>query len=571
MKIFGFEIFRSGSKRNRPADDDDFWYEKVVGAISASGIRVTPELAESVCAVFACIRVKAETLATLPLPVYKRESDSSRQRDDKHPVAKLLRRPNPFQSLQDFVEMMTWHLELRGNAYAEIFRSAGNKPLLVLPRHPDRTEAKLDAQGELYYEHTNQFGTARIIDPKNMLHLKMLSENGIVGRTVLNVQASTIGSVIAMDTYAAATFKNNAQPGGLLTHPGKFKDEAAQKRVLDSWKKAYSGVKNAGKVAILEEGMKWEKLGLTNQDLQFIEQERFSSQKICAIFRVPPHKIGDLSQSKYANIEIQNIDFVNDSLTPNAKRWEAESLYKLFSESEQEKYFVEFLFNALLRGDSKSRNEALQIQRNNGVISVNEWRKIENMNPIGTEGDIHMVPLNQQDLKLAAQPPEDDAAGEDDSAQSDNLTEKVQPVSTKAYRRLFDEIIYQILTRQANGVEKGAKSKDLGAYMAKFWPEHRQFVAEKLRSASECYLDLAAFAARYSGKNPPDDRFFDMILTEMLDDFSVKLASIDLSGDACKSTIAGKLALDLMGLIDEVCEKGLVPTGVNDNHGEYGG
>lgn len=546
MKIFGYQLKRSARSAAKASDDDDHWFGNFMSRLGASGVRVTPDLARQIVAVFSCIRVRAETMGTLPIFLYKRSGDNSRDRDEKHNLAKLLRRPNPWQSWQDFCEMMCWHLDLRGNAYARIDMRKNGNPGRLIPLNPDKITPKLDGQQELYYEYRTDMGGVQIYSPDEILHLKQLSEDGISGQSVVMAQSNFLGEVLAADTFSHSLFKNMAQPSGVLKHPGKFRDKKAQDRVINSWRKAYAGPQNAGKVAILEDGLDWVKLGMSAVDVQLLEQKRFSNQQICAMFRVPPHKIGDLSQAKYANIETQNIEAITDMLLPIATRWEAELPFKLLSETEQEKYFVEFLFDGLLRGDRKARSEALQIQRQNGVINTNEWRRIENMNPVeDTEvGEAYLVNGAMVSIKSAIAGTAKVAAPAPAREQKAAL-----PKTDSTYRSLFEEIIYQLLTKQSNAIRSASKKKDFGAWVKDFLPENRAFIAQKLRSAARGFLDIAAFELRWNGEKSIDDEQYRPVLDKILPEFAHRFDEIGELDDDRQQEWSDDLTRELMKTI----------------------
>lgn len=415
MNVFGFPTFRRlfTKRAETPGDDHDSWYETALGR-SASGIFVTPESAMKECAVYACVRLIAETLATLPLITYKRLDGGGKVRDPQHPLYRILHNePNRWQSSLEFIEMLTAHCLLRGNAYAEVFRSNRDAVEQLVPLHPENVEVTLTPEGEILYLHRSNNGAKRVIFSRDMLHIKGLSSDGLVGISPIQVNADTIANAQAQEEYQGKLFSQFGRPGGILTHPGKIGDEDQFKRIKDSWQQAHAGIHNAHKVAILEEGMEWKQIGMTSADAQYIENRKFSLEQIARVFRVQPHKIGDLEHATFSNIEHQSIEFVTDTILPWAKRWEGAVWRTLFSEKDKENHFAEFLLDGLLRGDAKSRNEALQIQRMNGIINADEWRAIENLNPLPNgAGQIYLVPLNMVDATKAT-----DATADDDATQ----------------------------------------------------------------------------------------------------------------------------------------------------------
>jgi HK97 family phage portal protein len=524
MEIFGFPTLRSFLKRSN-IDEEGFVGEAIASARSA-GIRVTPDNAMQICTVFACIRARTESLAALPMMLYKRTSDGGREPDPEHPVSRIFKRANRWQSWQDFSEMLGWHLDLRGNALAEIIRTKGAAIAELIPLNPDLTLAKIDKQGELYYETRNEAGQTRILAPEDIFHIKIFSSDGINGTTAINHQRMLMETAMAQENYSASMFKNGTALSGVLKHPAKFKDKKAQDRVLDSWRKAYSGPRNAGKVAILEEGLTWEKISMTAVDAQFTDQVLRTSQRVCGVLRVPGHKVGDLTNAKYANIETQNIDFVTDSLVPYGERWQAEIWWKLLSEKEQVSYFAEILYYALLKGDQKSRNEALKIQREQGIISTNEWRRIENMNPLGDAdgGGLRIVPINFQNIEFAKDRPVDNTATKTPTEPAKKAEGKTRPLNFERtegrFLELFSEHFDVYLIKQQNSMRSAAKKGNLETALPQIRSEQKEFLTLRLAPAAQLFIDLAAREMQDRGENCIEPEFFDVESQKVVEKFA---------------------------------------------------
>lgn len=377
---------------------DDYWYSRP-GYASDSGMRVSPESAMQLSAVFSCVRVCAETLASCPIVIYRLLPDGGKERALDHPLYKVLHdKPNIYQTSLEFVEMMQGHIELRGNAFAIIVPGPNGAIEELIPLHPDRVNVYRLPNGRLRYQVRAWYsGAVENYAMEEIFHVRGLSSDGMIGMSPIAVQREVIGTAIAQQEYAARFFANDSQPRGVLQHPGKL-SEPAYKRLRDSFTESQTGV-NRHKAAILEEGLTYNALGMNNRDSQFLEARQFSRSDIAGFFRVPLHKIGDLSKSAFSNIEQQSIEFVTDCQRPRAVRWEKRTQVDLIDPLDLQdgnKYFSEFNLDALLRGDIKSRYEAYAIGRQWGWLSRNDVRRKENENPIDN-GDDYLTPLNMVD------------------------------------------------------------------------------------------------------------------------------------------------------------------------------
>ena len=359
-------------------------------------------LAFSVAAVYACVRVIAETTASLPIILYRRRPDGGKDRAEGDPLYDLLRyKPNPFQTSMEFREQLLTHALLRGNAYAKVIRDFNGYVVELLPLDPDAMTVNRGLYGPIYTYRPEQ-GKPEVFEQKlpssypQILHLKCLSTDGLVGRSVLRDSAETFSSARAAQRYGHRVLENDATPSVVIKHPETLDEEAAT-RLRESWNRAFSGSGRAGGTAVLEEGMTVEKMSMTSQDVQYLETRRFLRSEIASIFRVPPHLIGDLDKATFSNIEQQSIEFVTHCIRPWAVRLEQAIHWAILSDSPQQKrsYFVELMLDGLMRGDLKSRYDAYNTGRNAGFLSVNDIRAFENMNPIDG-GDRYLEPLNMQ-------------------------------------------------------------------------------------------------------------------------------------------------------------------------------
>lgn len=358
------------------------------GATSHTGINVTPETAMQVVAVFACVRVISETLASLPWILYKQDG-RNRVPDIENPLYNVLHRsPNRWQTSFEFREMMQGHLLLRGNAYArKVSNNMGVTELI--PLHPDRVKPFFGEDGRRWFAYRPPQGEAQIIPPWGMFHVPGFSSDGLSGQSMITLHREAIGLAKATEEHGARVFANGTNLGGLLTHPGHLKEET-RKHLAESWSKQYEGIKKAGKTALLEEGLKFEKLGMSNEDAQYLETRKFQITEIARMFRVPPHKIADLDKATFSNIEQQSLEFFQDTMMPWLVRWEQAAERDLIVRPGN---FVKFKEQAILRGDLKSRYESYAIARNWGWMSANDIRELEDMDPI-KGGDVYLSPLN---------------------------------------------------------------------------------------------------------------------------------------------------------------------------------
>lgn len=365
-----------------------------------------------VSTVFACVRNIAEDIGKLPLFLYRRLSPGGKERVAEHPLYRLLRyAPNDEMSSMDFRQTMTADLLLGGNGYAEIVRSMGGTVVGLNHIARDRVTVKRRDSGDLFYEVRQNSGGAVSIDARNMLHIRGLGD-GLVGWSIVKLARHSIGSALASDKYGEAFASNNARPGGVLEHPGKLKPESL-KQLRESWEKTHGGPENANKVAILEEGMKFHAMSISNEDAQFIEGKEFSVEDICRWFRCPPHKVGHLKRATgWSTLEATNTDYVTDTLMPHLTRWENEIWIKLLTPAEQRDLFAEHLVNGLMRGDSAARSAYYREQWSIGAMSQNDIRSMENMNGIGPVGDVLYVPTNMVPSEIAAKGPKTPEAKE---------------------------------------------------------------------------------------------------------------------------------------------------------------
>lgn len=398
-------MFKSRDKpQNRTAGSAYTFY---MGG-TTSGKAVTERSAMQMTAVYSCVRILAEAVAGLPLHLYKYNDDGGKEKAIDHPLYRLLHdEPNPEMSSFVFRETLMTHLLLWGNAYAQIIRNGKNEVVAIYPLMPNKMSVDRDENGHLYYtyyrgsdEAIKNKEFAVTLQPSDVLHIPGLGFDGLVGYSPIAMAKNAIGMAIACEEYGAKFFANGATPGGVLEHPSTIKDP---QRVRESWQAAFGGSSNSNKVAVLEEGMKYTPISISPEQAQFLETRKFQINEIARIFRVPPHMVGDLEKSSFSNIEQQSLEFVKYTLDPWVIRWEQSIMRALLSNTEKKDYFVKFNLEGLLRGDYQSRMNGYAIGRQNGWMSANDIRELENLDRIPVEegGDLYLINGNMLPLKDA--------------------------------------------------------------------------------------------------------------------------------------------------------------------------
>ena len=364
-----------------PLSDPSPWLARSFGGLtSAAGKSVTPESAMRTSTVYACVSVLAESAAQIPCVLFKRTSDGDAVPAVDHPLYPLLlNMPNPEMTAQDSTEMSMNHLLLRGNAFNQIVRSAG-EVVELNPLHPDHVRMfRSSVSGDLLYEYTPPQGGSRIFQKSEIWRQIGKSFNGITGVSPLSYARESIGLALAVEEHGAKLFANGAQLATAFEHPAVLSEEA-YKRLVDSLNDRFAGSQNAFRSIVLEDGLKVSKLAMTSVDSQFIEARKFQVEEICRVFRVPPHMVQDLARATFNNIEHLSINFVNSSLMPWLVRREQSILRDLLLPNERKKYFVRHDVDSLQRGDMNARANYYASGIANTWLSPNEARAAEGRN-----------------------------------------------------------------------------------------------------------------------------------------------------------------------------------------------
>lgn len=469
---------------------DEWLYEALGASRTTSGVRVNRKTALTYAAVWRATNLISRDVGKLPLVIYKRLDPRGRERDARHPAYRLLRTaPNEYMTAIVFRMTMQAHALLNGNAYAYIERRGDGKPVSLLPIDP-AVVTPVRLNGELIYV-VKVGGSDRRVDPSSMLHIRGLSYDGLEGYSVIEYARDSFGMGLALREYGARFFANDATPGLAFQHPGRLSETAA-KGLLENLDKMSRGLERKHRVILLQEGMKLDQFQVKATDAQLLESRGFEIREIANWFGVPPHKLGDPGRTAYASLEQENQSYLDDALDGWLVNWEQECAVKLLSEQEQvdDTHVVEFMRNALVRADIKARFEAYNIGRQMGVLSADDIRDMENMNPLPDgQGATYLVPLNMQSATALLGDPEADTT--DEPAPADAPAEPADAVDLKEAARaealaVATRMMRTIVERVEKSAERG-KVRLLDALVASV-PNYRDRAIDALLTP----LSLAA-------------------------------------------------------------------------------
>lgn len=437
MSIFS-GLFKSRDKpTNRTAASGYAFY---MGGSSA-GKMVTERTAMQMTAVYSCVRILSEAVAGLPLHLYEYVDQGGKEKAINHPLYHLLHdEPNPEMSSFVFRETLMTHLLLWGNAYAQIIRNGKGEVIALYPLMPNKMTVDRDENGKLFYSYQRSNDEALkdvgrvVLSPSDVLHIPGLGFDGLVGYSPIAMAKNAIGLAIATEEYGSKFFANGAAPSGVLEHPGTIKDPT---KVRDAWQSQFGGSLNSGKVAVLEEGMKYTPISIAPEQAQFLETRKFQINEIARIFRVPPHMLADLEKSSFSNIEQQSLEFVKYTLDPWVIRWEQSIMRTLLNPDEKKQYFVKFNVEGLLRGDYASRMSGYATARQNGWMSANDIRELENLDRIPADmgGDLYLINGNMLPLERAGAFADKNSTEKEEDIEDEPVQEEVLGVEEPNKRR----------------------------------------------------------------------------------------------------------------------------------------
>ena len=464
---------------------------------TASGAAITETNSLAIAAVYAAVRVLSESVSSLPLKVYRR-AGRSRDTATSHPLYSVLHdQGNDIMSAMKLREVMMVHLLLWGNSFSEIQTNGRGDIVGLWPIHPGRVTARVKIIGgapALTYEVRRDSGLPVELKQSQVLLVAGLG-TGILGKSPIQLHREGLGISVAAEKYGAKFFKNDARPGMVLTHPGVLGDEEYE-RVKKSWNDVHQGAGNAHKIAILEEGMKPESVGLPPEDAQFIETRKFQRNEIASIYRVPPHKIGDLDRATFSNIEHQSIEFVVDSLRPWLVRIEQAMNMQLLMPEERGEFYVQHIVDGLLRGDTKSRFESYAVARNWGWMNADDIRELENQNPLpDDQGQIYLQPLNM----VPAGSMSDDSNSVRAQTMSGHIERRGAPPRIKtagSLEPIYLDVFRRIVKREIAEIRKAVKTYLEGGdadgfrtWLTDFAKEHAKWMTPRLLPVFQSMAD----------------------------------------------------------------------------------
>jgi HK97 family phage portal protein len=370
------------------------------GLPTSSGERITSENAINIGVVYACVDKRAKTIAKMPIHLYKK-TDKGKERIENN-ISELLNvRPNQYFTPYVFKHCISSHVDLWGNAYVWIEADRNGKPTSLWLLRPDITTTYLDTDTGILWYITNLNGKSYKFRSDEIIHLKSLSIDGIVGKSKITVARETLGNISASQKILGKFYNNGTTSSGVISYPEEL-DKKAKDNIRSSWMSANSGLDNAGKVAILDMGLKYDSIGTSFEDAQFIQLSRFTVEEVARIMDVPLHMIKSMESSTFNNVEHQNQDFITNSIQPELTQWEEEFNYKILSKLQRKQgIFAKFNMESALRGDSTSRASFYEKMLNLGVYNINDVRELEDRNTIGEAGDKHRVSLNFVDVEIA--------------------------------------------------------------------------------------------------------------------------------------------------------------------------
>lgn len=442
------------------------------GSETTAGLDVTTETALGLVAVYACVRILSETVASLPLILYRRRADGGKERAFDHPLYPVLHDlANEDMTAFAFRETLMGHITTWGNGYAQIRRTRGGTVYDLWPLRPDKMTVTRAPGGTLRYVYERGPGDTRTFPAEDILHVAGLGFDGVSGYSPIALARNAIGLGMAADEFGARFFANDARPGVVLQHPGHLGD-LAYTNLKKSWAETHGGVAQSHKPAILEEGMTVKEIGLPPQDAQYLETRKFQAVEIARLYRIPPHMIADLERATFGNIEQQSLEFVVHTLRPWLVRWEQWINYRLLLPDERGEYFCEFLVDALLRGDLLSRYNAYAVGRQNGWLSANDVRAFENMNPIDG-GEVYLVPMNMTPASAVANDGGSEGGGGAPITAGDSSAQRWQ-----ALEPVFVDTFTRIIRREQADIRRLTGRERFEERLAEFYDGHAAWIAQ---------------------------------------------------------------------------------------------
>jgi HK97 family phage portal protein len=488
----------------------DFWYGPVPGR-SPAGVAISDETAMRLAIVYACVNVISRDIAKVPLLMFRRKDDGGRERVTDHPAIRLLNNPTRNLTPKEWKQRLQAHKLLRGNGYCHIRHDFRGRINELVPWKPDSVRVEQMPDESLrYHVRERDNGVERIYVEGEVMHLRGLSLDGPLGVSPIDQQREMLGEALAAQRYGSSFFANDARPSVWLEHPGHFKDEGQRQDWISAFKRMFGG-SNRFTPMLMEYGIKIHDFPAVNHEqLQFIELRKMKGYEVCAMYRVPPHKVAILDRSTNNNIEHQGIEYVTDCLLDWCRGWEERLGHDLLTEDEREEYYFEFMLDALMRGDAKSRNEAYQSGIYAGWLTRNEVRQRENLDKLD-DLDEPLQPVNMtpagSDIAQGTQPatPSTDAPQPDNE---DNVDEETRALNLELQAR------QRALNRETRALRRewdraAGSAPAFSEAAAAFYVAHVDFVAQALvvsrdRATAYCLAQCDAITVAVNGGKLPD-------------------------------------------------------------------
>lgn len=491
------------------------------GEANSAGITVTPENAEGLTAIACAITIYSSTIASLPLGLFERLEDGGKKPDPGHPLYTIIHdQPNSWQTSYEWREMMEGFRTARGTAYSEILHGNGRAVDALIPLNPDHV-VPIGTTRDFAWKYTAPGEQPRTILRGDMFVLRGRSRNGVTGLDPFAEHVETIGQQLAAEQFAGRFYSNDASPGGVLEHPGALDDETKD-YLSKTWHKAHGGAENKHKVAVLENGMKWQSVSLSPEVSQLLQTRKFGVTEVARIFNLPPHMLKDLERATFSNIEQSDLDLVRHSLRPKFVNWEQAIRRDLLTSEDKKTRFVEFNAEGLMRGDTAARKEWYSGMFGTASITPNQIRSKENMNPY-PGGDKYYVPLNfmaVDDLPSKADIADRMAArllGDHVPTEAPRVpTARELPAATedrslqtrrrlqRSHQRLFLDVSERLVKREVNAIKKALRRTlgqrnalaDFEEWLVDFYEtNHRQEIEKKMIGPVTAFAEVIAAEA----------------------------------------------------------------------------
>ena len=527
-------LFRQEPTRPKPSQYSGMpllWGLLGGSAHSKTGLVIDEETSLSSSAVWSAVTQLSQSVAGLPLHLYRRLQPRGKERYPTHPCYSLLHlAPNDEMTAMSYREAMMGQVLLTGFCVSEIQRNTSGDIQALWPLFSSRTKMGRTTSGELHYVYRLADGEEKIFRKDQILRVIGFSPNGLLGYNPIHKLTESVALGLSLEEYQARFFSNGAVPRAVLEHPEVLSPEARD-NLEKSWEGAYGGLSRSNRVGILEEGMKLNVFGVSPADAQALDGRVFQLQEVARIFNMPPHMLKDLSKSSFSNIEQQSLEFVKYTLRPWLVRFEQAYNTQLLRPVQQNKLFFEHLLDGLLRGDSTARHSSYVSGRNWGYYSANDIREFENMNPLpGKEGDMYLVPLNMVPADQAANPPEPPPAVKEVVPEADEETPMEETKAffkqenrassvagmkqlERSYRRLFNDAVQRIVNKEAAAVKKAAKShlegrsaKTFESWVEDFYTTMPDYIKKNFFPTQHTFMrQITQEAMRVAGIDPLTD------------------------------------------------------------------